>query len=117
MSLKCEPKVALLCKKYGMSYRLRPLRFGFERIEIECDSYAILDGLRSELRKIKGAAVDSACHFMGQFSGRITVLDADDEEELDALLKEERDRIEEWWQRYHAADEETRRLMACGAIA
>ena len=25
--------------------------------------------------------------------------------------------IEEWWQRYHNADENTRRLMACGAIA
>ena len=35
---------------------------------------------------------------------------------VDAKLKEEADRLEDWWQRYHVADEETRRLMACGAI-
>ena len=28
----------------------------------------------------------------------------------------EKARLENWWRRYHEADAETRRLMACGAI-
>lgn len=28
----------------------------------------------------------------------------------------EKARLENWWMRYHKADAETRRLMACGAI-
>lgn len=115
--MKCEPKIAMICKQHGISYKIRQLKFGYERVEIECDSYAELVELRDELRKVKGAAVDTVAHFMGEFSGRLCIMDAADEEELLELVNEETGRVEDWWNRYHVADAETRRLMACGAIA
>lgn len=117
MSNKCEAKVAMICKQNGIGYQLRPLKFGFERMEIDCENYEIFSWLRDEIKKVKGTAVDSATHFIGKFSGVLCVMDEDAEAELLALLKEERDRVEDWWQRYHVADKETRRLMACGAIS
>lgn len=117
MSNKCEAKVAMICKKYGIGYRLRPLKFGFERMEIDCESYAILTGLGDEIKGIRGVSVESNAHFDGEFTGVLCVMDASANTKLRALLKEEQDRVEDWWQRYHVADEDTRRLMACGAIS
>lgn len=117
MKNECEPKVALKCKKYGFSYMKQDCKFGYERLLIEFDSIADLYGMVNELRKIKGASVRWDCRSYGGFYGWITVMDEDKREDLDAKLKEEADRLEDWWQRYHVADEETRRLMACGAIS
>lgn len=115
--MKCEPKVALICKRYGVTYKRRPLKFGYERLEIECESYAVLSGLRDEIRKVKGTAVNSTAYFRGEFTGAVLVMDDEDEADLLGLLHEEMDRVEDWWQRYHVADAETSRLMACGEIA
>ena len=52
----------------------------------------------------------------GVFEGVVYAMDAADKAELDRICNEERARVEDWWQRYHVADDETRRLMACGAI-
>lgn len=117
MKNECEPKVALKCKKYGFSYMKQDCKFGYERLLIEFDSIADLYGMVNELRKIKGASVRWDRRSYGGFYGWITVMDEDKREDLDAKLKEEADRLEDWWQRYHVADEETRRLMACGAIS
>ena len=115
--MKCEKKVAMICRKYGLAYRMQPLKFGYERAEIEFDNYALQEGVREKLHRIRGVSVDSAAHFRGQFRGRLTVMDKQDAEELAEKLRKEQARIEDWWQRYHVADEETRRRMACGAIA
>ena len=115
--MKCEKKVAAICKKYGIRYRMETLKFGFKRAVIEFDSYALLEGIRDELQGIKGTVIHSFVHFQGEFSGALTVMDENDDADLHKKLREEHDRIEDWWRRYNAADEETRRLMACGAIA
>ena len=57
------------------------------------------------------------CAEGGVFEGSVYAMDAADHAELVRLMNEEAARLEDWWQRYHVADEETRRLMACGAIA
>lgn len=43
-------------------------------------------------------------------------MDAAAHDELMQKVREANRRVNEWWERYHVADAETRRLMACGAI-
>ena len=43
-------------------------------------------------------------------------MDWKDREGFEREQEKERKRLEDWWMRYHLADAETRRLMACGEI-
>ena len=53
---------------------------------------------------------------MVSFEAYLYVMPLEDYTQLKAKSKVEQDKLEDWWQRYHNADAETRRLMACGAI-
>jgi len=44
-------------------------------------------------------------------------MDTAEAERLNAASAAEQARLDAWWMRYHNGDAETRRLMACGAIA
>jgi len=116
-AVKCEQKVALLCKKYNIGYKAQPMRYGYERLEIYVDNYALLNALNEEFLKIRGVSVDSVAFFPGKFTGWLYITDKGDMEKMEKLIKNEMDRVEDWWNRYNAADEDTRRLMACGEIS
>ena len=44
------------------------------------------------------------------------VYDAEEYESAQEKRREKQAYLDDWWMRYHLADTETKRLMACGAI-
>lgn len=94
------------------------LKFGYKRAVIHCDNWSEFDYLRNALAKRKQMHINYwHCSDGGFFEGNIYIMALEDYEGLKAAQKEEQRKVENWWQRYHNADAETRRLMACGAIA
>lgn len=117
-SIAFEERMALTAKKNGFELIWQPLKFGFRRAAFNCDSHGEMNGIERILRSMTDVAIDKwLCTAGGVFEGVVYAMDANEKAELDRKLTEERNRLEDWWQRYHVADEETRRLMACGAIA
>lgn len=117
-SMTFEERMALVAKKNGFELKWQPLRFGFKRARIRCGSFEEMSAIEYILSTMSGIAVDRwFCSDGGAFEGAVYVMVADEKAKLDKQLAEEWNRVEDWWQRYHTADEETRRLMACGTIA
>ena len=116
--LTFDERIALRAKRFGLTVKWQQLKFGFKRAVFDCGSYEEMYAIE----KIVDGMPDTHCHRWhcsdgGYFEGRVYAMDAADNAELERLLAEESAHIEDWWQRYHVADDETRRLMACGAIA
>ena len=91
-------------------------RFGYKRAKISCHSWAEYTAVEAALRRNKSLRVDYWVCFDGEFEAYLYVMPLEDYTQLKAKSKVEQDKLEDWWQRYHNADAETRRLMACGAI-
>lgn len=105
-------------RKIGMEDRATvvPARFGYEFIEVSCSN------------RFEREAVEKASHIKGVFTeaffpgihdsiGVVKIHDAKRYSECRKKIDAEMERIEDWWQRYHSADEETQKLMACGKIS
>lgn len=116
MNEKFAAKAILMARKHGYGIKWQNLRFGFARAVIDCNSYEEIYAVEYLFSKIKDVWIEHWACSIGEFSGCVYVMDAADHEELERLQKEDQQRLEDWWTRYHFADKETRRLMACGAI-
>lgn len=115
--LKFNERMILIAKKYSLALKWQQLKYGFSRAVIDCGSYEEMYAVEKLLTSKANAACDRwSCNLGGVFEGVVYAMDAADKAELDRICNEERARVEDWWQRYHVADDETRRLMACGAI-
>ena len=114
---KTEIRIVQAAVKHGYSHTWQPLKFGYQRAVIPCDSWAELQAVESTFRRMHGVSVNHWMTFDGVFEGYVYVMDVDMETILNKILAEERARLEDWWMRYHLADAETRALMACGAIS
>ena len=115
---RLEQTVTRFAEKNGLSVEWQDLRFGFRRAVITTDDYIRHYALLDHLGRYSSLHAHSSCHIgLGTFEGVITIMGAKEKVKLDNLLAEEKARNEDWWQRYHKADDEIRRLMACGAIA
>lgn len=116
MNEKTESKLVLIAKKYGLHLTWQALRFGYKRAVITCENNEEYMAVRELMRRYKGFHVSFWAVFEGEFEGEVYVMDKKDHDNLQGLIDKEMARVEDWWQRYHVADAETRRLMACGAI-
>lgn len=116
MNEKTESKLVLIAKKYGLHLTWQALRFGYKRAVITCESNEEYMAVRELMLRYKGFHVSFWAVFEGEFEGEVYVMDKKDHDDLQGLIDKEMARVEDWWQRYHVADTETRRLMACGAI-
>ncbi len=99
-------------KKYGFDYVLGTLAGSdYQYARFECKDYTEYSLLTSILYRNKKIHVDTHFNCMS-----VTIVLIDEW----IAWKEEQEKINaahwDWWNRYHNADEETRRLMACGAI-
>lgn len=114
---KFESFVRKLAQKHDFTYELQDLKFGYIRAVIKCTDFEQYQNLRILVDKTKGAKGSTWSSFSGIFEGYIYLMDAEDAKELEQKLKEEQERVEDWWKRYHEADFKTRKLMACGVIS
>lgn len=114
--MRFEESMALTAKKYGLRLEWRRIKFGYRQAKIACDSNEELSAVMRILGNMKKVWVSSwACH-SGEFEGYVYAMDQSDHDEFESKREAERQRLEDWWMRYHLADTETRRLMACGKI-
>lgn len=117
METKFELKMTALAKKNGLPLVWQDMTFGHRRACISCGSRDEFRFALALARKLKGVWTDCwFCSDGGVFESYVYVMDADKHRRFQDEVKREQDRVEDWWQRYHVADEDTRRLMACGAI-
>lgn len=115
-----ESRVELMCRRYGFDIpELEPLEFGYSRIRLDAVSKNQLDAMEHLIRRINNARIVRRWENGdgGFYEGAIWIMERSRYEQYSQKMEEKQAYLEDWWQRYHVADEETRRLMACGNIA
>ena len=111
-------KVALACKRYNLDVNFCALKHGYERAEIPCNSFREMSAIEAKFSRLKGLHIeDWHVSSVNAFEGRVYIIGEDDYNRLTEKMDAEKAYLNDWWTRYHYADAETRRLMACGAIA
>ena len=103
-------------RENNVEVQWQQLKFGYKRAKISCYSWEEYKELEGTLKRIKSLSVEHWVCFDGEFEAYLYVMPLEDYTQLKAKSKVEQDKLEDWWQRYHAANDETRRLMACGEI-
>lgn len=93
-----------------------PCRYGYEYLEVACNNAFERDLVRNSAQQIKGAEIESFFPGIYDSIGVIRIHDAKAHSNCLSKIREEMERVEDWWRRYHDADPETKRLMACGKI-
>lgn len=114
--MKFEQKMVLLARKYGLHLTWQDIKYGYRRARFICGSYEELTALLHLLWERGGVWVDYWVCFEGEFEGYVYAMDQKDRVCFEREREKEMKRVEEWWIRYHFADAETRRMMACGEI-
>ena len=112
-------KLLKYCEEKEILATVQKLTFGYERVLLDFTNDR--DGFWQMCRwldKKKTLHYETSCPYSPiHFIGYIKVMPAKERDQWMTLCRQDSDRIDDWWRRYHAADEETRRLMACGAIS
>lgn len=113
-------KLLAYCEKIEQPAVVQKLTFGYERVFMDfMDNREGFYEMCKWLDKHKSLWYQTGCPYspLHEFNGHIFVMPVKERDEWMTLCKQDQERLDDWWRRYHAADEETRRLMACGAIA
>ena len=105
-----------LAKKHGFEYQWQQTKYDTRRAAISCSSYNQLSYICNVLSRVKNIEVATWMCFECEYEGRIYIMTNDDANKLRTEQNAEQNRLNNWWNRYHIADMETRKLMACGAI-
>lgn len=105
-----------LAKKHGFSYYWQSLKYDTRRAVIPCGSYDQLKYICNVLSRIKNVIVTTWACFECEFEGYVYIMTSDDAERLKTESTAETEKVNNWWERYHKADTETKKLMAGGAI-
>lgn len=115
--LTFDERLALLAKKHNLQYGWQLLKYGFQRARIEVNSRSEMYAVGKMAENMGDAKVSYwYCTAGGVFDGVVYVMEESDYNELQQAMNAEQIRVNDWWIRYHEADENTRRLMACGKI-
>lgn len=112
MDDKYRKKICNFCRKRGYRLQWQKLRFGYERAVLSFSDSKTYTEAQSAVCKLPETHPSWACHFEGQFDGVIYLMYAPDYHALAGKLETERVMNEQWWRKYHDADEQTRRKMA-----
>jgi len=113
---KFVARVVAATKKYHLDLSWQDLKFDFRRAVIACDTEEEFQTALHLASRIPNTDVDFWTCYEGCFEGYVYLMERSEKDELQRLIQEEVKRAEAWWRRYHAADSNTRRRMACGEI-
>ena len=116
MATNFEQRMSLLAKRHGLHLTWQDIKFGYRRARFICDSREEQAALLNLLWHAKGVWVDFWACYAGEFEGYVYAMDRKERDAFEGEREKETRRVEEWWLRYHMADAEIRRLMACGEI-
>lgn len=101
---------------YGGVLSFEPVRFKGLRAILRFDDYPLFKAAIAATTQYKACFAEHFHYLPGEFEGYIYLYDAAEYQKIQEKLNEEKNSIESWWQRYHAADEATKRKMSCGEI-
>jgi len=105
-----------LAKKHGFEYHWQPIKYDTKRAVIPCGSHEQQMYIYNVVSRIKSIEVTTWACYECEYEGYIYIMTAVDAQILRTESNKEMNRVNSWWNRYHIADTETRKLMACGAI-
>lgn len=115
--MNLELKLNNLARKHNFEYTWEPMAYNARRAVIVVGSWNQLEYIRNVFKRVKNVRVDNWKCFDGDyFEGCVYVMDEEEYARYKAECDAERARHDDWWKRYHYADDETKRLMACGEI-
>lgn len=106
-----------MAKRHGFEYSMQPMAYDTRRAVIPVKSWNQLEYVRNTLSHVKGLKTSDWKCFDGCFEGYVYVMESDDADRYKAESAAELASHWNWWERYNSADTDTKRLMACGAIA
>lgn len=112
-------KLIAFCKKKNILATVQELTFGYERVVLDFtdDIDGFYEMCRWLDRKKRSLTYSTEVPYSPKhFIGWIFVMPLKERGEWMSLCTQDQKRLDDWWRRYRAADDETRRLMACGAI-
>ena len=113
-----EARIANMSKIHGFAVQFQELKFGYRRAVIACKSRTEFWNMWNTIKRMKNVWLDMwIASSRNAYEGYIYVMDVDDYRRLKAKMDQECQEVNDWWLRYHGADPETQRLMACGAIS
>lgn len=119
MKMTLEARAARICRQENLlPPKVEPLEFGYQWIELSARSLVEFDTLLHRAKKLRGVKIVRTwtCFAGGVYEGYIWLMTTEDADAYHTKMEERNAYLEDWWTRYHNADEETRRLMACGKI-
>lgn len=116
MTEKYKKRIESFCQRRGYSYEWQSLKFGFQRAVLIFQDSKTYTEAQSEVYKIPETHASWNCCYQGEFEGRIYLMYDPDYKALSDRLDAEKAANEEWWRRYHHANEEIRKKMASGEI-
>lgn len=93
-----------------------PCRFGYEYVAVSCNNRFEREVVLDVVRGIKGAMIETFFPGVHDSIGVVKVHDGKAYSETRKQIDAEMKAVENWWQRYHNADDETKKLMACGKV-
>lgn len=97
-----ERKVKTFCTRNGLSCKWEPLAYNGCRAEIRTTDWYHHRAILEAARRLKSICVrDWHCGLGGVWEGYVYLQDAADAERIDAIIKEEIQRHDNWWQVYH----------------
>ena len=118
--MNLEARVTMICNRNNLPAPVtEALEYGYSRVRVDARSWGEFEAVKAKLHKMKSVKVVRTWHNGdgGYFEGAVWVQDVSEYEAYTARMAARNAYLEDWWQRYHVADDATRRLMACGAIA
>ena len=116
MNSRTKSRIEKFAATHGCTVEWQALKFGYTRALLICNSYEQYVSVRTAAQKMDGVSCDYSHVHSRIFEGRLYLMPAADKDALDILLAQEKKVCDDWWQRYHLADTNTRKLMACGAV-
>ena len=115
-----EQRIKAACDRNGFDAPVaEALEFGYTRYRVSAESYSQLSTIQRAFEKMKGVSIIRTWVNSdgGVFEGYVWVMESTDATLYKAAQDEKIAEVEAWWQRYHQANEHTRRLMDCGAVS
>lgn len=115
-----DKKVISLAKKNGLQLQRVRYRYGFNVWRIYYENALDRDFIAAVFSRLRGADINESRRVSPanyDLFGHFDIMDFEARAEFTAIFDAENAALENWWMRYHEADEKTRELMRCGAIA
>ncbi len=113
---KFEQRMALFARKHGLHLTWQDVKFGYRRARFICESREEMTAILNLLWHTRGSGPTTGVALRESSRGTSMPWIGKTGKDLSGNREKEWKRLEDWWLRYHLADAETRRLMACGRL-